>query len=80
MKSLCWHTFEDILHRLHQEGCYLHPSQLAEFFVWHGLPVDLQYVPTSLRQRAMQINDNYLGDMARLEAVDDLPWYSHQFN
>ncbi|MDX2245060.1 MAG: hypothetical protein NW224_30655 [Leptolyngbyaceae cyanobacterium bins.302] len=74
-----WHTFEDVLARLHQEGIYLHPHQLAEFFVWHGLPVDLRYVPSRLQQRATQINDNYLGDMARLEAFDEPPWYSHRF-
>jgi len=75
-----WHTFEEILFRLHQEGIYLHPAQLAEFFVKHGLPVDLKYVPLRLRQRATQINDNYLGNMARLEAIEELPWYSHRFN
>jgi len=75
-----WHTFEEILQRLHQEGYYLHPHQLAEFFIRHGLPVDLQHVPAQLRQRAKQINDNYLGDLAQLEVVDDLPWYSHQLN
>ncbi|EKQ68113.1 hypothetical protein OsccyDRAFT_2628 [Leptolyngbyaceae cyanobacterium JSC-12] len=75
-ESRRWHTFEDILRRLHQEGLYLHPHQLATFFVWHGLPVDLQYVPPCLQQRAAQINDNYLGDMARLEAFDEPPWYS----
>ncbi|MDX2231680.1 MAG: hypothetical protein NW220_18745 [Leptolyngbyaceae cyanobacterium bins.349] len=74
-----WHTFEDILWRLHQEGCYVRPEQLAEFFVWHGLPVDLRYVPAQLHQRATQINDNYLGDMVRLEPFDEPPWYSHRF-
>lgn len=75
-----WHTFEDILHRLHQEGLYLHPTQLAEFFVHHGLPVDLHYVPAHLMQRATQINDNYLGDLARLEERAEPLWYSHQFD
>lgn len=74
--TLSWHSFEDILQRLHQEGIYLHPHQLAEFFVWHGLPVDLRYVPEHLKQKATKINDNYLGDMARLEDVADFPWYS----
>uniref|UniRef100_A0A832H5V5 Uncharacterized protein n=1 Tax=Oscillatoriales cyanobacterium SpSt-402 TaxID=2282168 RepID=A0A832H5V5_9CYAN len=71
-----WPTFEEILRRLHQEGIYLHPHQLATFFVWHGLPVDLQYVPAALQQRAAQINDNYLGEMARLETLNEPSWYS----
>lgn len=75
-----WQTFEEILKRLHQEGVYLHPHQLATFFVWHGLPVDLQYVPMDLKQRASQINDNYLGDMARLETVDEPLWYSYSLH
>jgi hypothetical protein len=74
-----WHTFEDVLWRLHQDGIYVHPAQLAEFLVRHGLPVDLKYVPAHLRQRATQINDNYLGDMAQLEELEEPPWYSHQF-
>ncbi|MBF2025857.1 MAG: hypothetical protein IGS48_03705 [Oscillatoriales cyanobacterium C42_A2020_001] len=71
-----WPTFEEILRRLHQEGIYLHPHQLATFFVWHGLPVDLRYVPAGLQQRAAKINDNYLGDMARFEALNEPLWYS----
>ena len=75
-----WHTFEEILRRLHQEGIYVHPHQLAKFYIYHGLPVDLRYVPEQLQQRATRINDNYLGDMARLEPVNELPWYSHRFS
>lgn len=75
-----WPTFEVMLRQLHQEGIYLHPTQLAEFLVRHGLPVDLQYVPVHLRHRATQINDNYLGDMARLEPRAEPPWYSHRFS
>lgn len=67
-----WPTFADILRRLHQERIYLHPHQLAEFMVRHGLPVDLCYVPAHLQQKAKQINENYQGDMAR-EAVGEEP-------
>ncbi len=62
-----WHTFMDILQGLHRDGIYLHPDQLAEFFVRHGLPVDLQYVPGHLQERARHINTYYQGDMARVE-------------
>ncbi len=61
-----WPTFEDMLHRLHAEGIYLHPDQLAEFLLCHGLPVHLRYVPKHLQQKARQINQHYQGDMARL--------------
>lgn len=69
-----WHSFEGILHRLHREGVYLHPHQLAEFMLWHGLPVDLCYVPKHLQHRAKTINDNYQGDMARSESTFQLPY------
>jgi hypothetical protein len=72
-----WHTFEDILYRLHQEGILLHPHQLAEFFLMHGIPVDLRYVPESLQQRAIALNGSYRGDMARLDEVCTNPWYSY---
>lgn len=62
-----WPTFEEILTRLHQEGIYIHAEQLAEFFLTHGLPVHLQYVPAHLQEKARAINENYQGDMARLE-------------
>jgi hypothetical protein len=62
-----WPTFEEILHRLHQEGIYIHSEQLAEFLLTHGLPVHLQYVPSHLQEKARVINENYQGDMARLE-------------
>lgn len=71
-----WHTFTDILQRLHQEHILIHPEQLAEFMVRHGLPVDLRFVPKHLQQRAKVINANYQGDMARLEAVAES---SHSF-
>lgn len=70
-----WHSFEEILQRLHQEGIYLHPNQLAEFFVAHGLPVDLSYVPDHLKSKAARINANYLGDMARSEENHESSWY-----
>ncbi len=73
-----WPTFEDMLYQLHQEGIYLHPHQLAGFLLQHGLPVNLEYVPTHLQQKAIEINSNYQGDMARLEERDDGPWYSEQ--
>lgn len=73
-----WPTFEDILYQLHQDGIYLHPHQLAEFLLRHGLPVNLEYVPPHLKQKARAINCNYQGDMARLEERDDGPWYSEQ--
>lgn len=72
-----WHTFEDVLSRLHQEGIFVHPDQLAEFFVQHGLPVDLRYVPAHLQHKATRINDNYEGDMVRLEEFEEPPWYSY---
>jgi len=68
-----WHTFDDMLRRLHREHIYIHPEQLAEFLVRHGLPVDLRYVPQSLQPRAKVINANYQGDMARLENIRELP-------
>lgn len=68
-----WPTFADILRRLHQERIYLHPHQLAEFMLRHGLPVDLCYVPAHLQHKAKQINDNYQGDMAREAVVGELP-------
>ncbi|UBF28473.1 hypothetical protein K9N68_11700 [Kovacikia minuta CCNUW1] len=66
-----WHTFPEILQRLHHEGIYIHPHQLAEFFLWHGLPVDLDYVPKHLQQRAAFVNANYQGDMARSEVAKE---------
>lgn len=60
-----WPTFEEILDRLHEEGIYIHSEQLAEFLLFHGLPVDLEYVPACLRQRAIFINQHYQGDMAK---------------
>lgn len=75
-----WHTFEDILQRLHREGILLHPHQLAEFLLRHGLPVDHHYVPQHLQKMATRINDNYQGSMARLEAMHEPPWYSIFFD
>ncbi|WP_421658579.1 hypothetical protein [Leptothermofonsia sp. ETS-13] len=72
-QSARWHTFPEILQRLHQERIFIHPDQLAEFMLYHGLPVDLCYVPKHLKQRAKLINNNYQGDMARLEVVKDQP-------
>ena len=67
-----WHSFDEILIRLHREGIYIHAEQLAEFLVFHGLPVDLQYVPSHLQQRAKQINQHYQGDLAKSSVIPDL--------
>lgn len=70
-----WYSFSAMLRRLHAEGVYLHPHQLAEFLLAHGLPVDLCYVPEGLKQKAIFINTHYLGDMAALnENSDEQPW------
>lgn len=68
-----WHTFAEILQRLHREQIYIHPDQLAAFFLFHGLPVDLKYVPQHLHAKAKRINANYQGDLAQLEEVSELP-------
>ncbi|MDX2100701.1 MAG: hypothetical protein SFW36_23215 [Leptolyngbyaceae cyanobacterium bins.59] len=62
-----WHTFPKILGQLHEQGIYIHPEQLAEFMLFHGLPVDLCYVPPHLQEKATMVNAHYRGDMARLE-------------
>ncbi len=72
-QSTGWPTFPEILQQLHQAGIYIHHHQLAEFFLRHGLPVELDYVPEHLRQRAEKINANYQGDMAKLETVQGQP-------
>lgn len=61
-----WPTFEEILQCLHTQGIFIHPEQLAEFLLAHGLPVHLRYVPARLQLKALAINQNYQGDMARL--------------
>lgn len=64
-----------MLRRLHAEGVYLHPHQLAEFLLAHGLPVDLSHVPAHLREKAILVNTHYRGDMAALdEDSDEQPW------
>jgi hypothetical protein len=69
-----WVTFEKMLLRLHKEGMYLHPEQLAEFLLFHGIPVHLRYVPSHLKQRAIAINENYQGDMVQLiDEWDETP-------
>jgi len=67
-----WHTFEGMLGRLHQEGIYIDSDQLAEFLLSHGLPVYLRYVPAHLQQKAIAINQNYRGDMAKLAEDKEL--------
>lgn len=60
-----WPTFPELLQHLHQEGIYIHAEQLAEFLLFHGLPVELCYVPEHLQERAKSINEHYQGDMVR---------------
>jgi hypothetical protein len=70
-----WPTFAELVIRLHQEGILIHPDQLAEFLLRHGLPVDLCYVPDRLKPKAKIINSQYQGDMARLEDMNDPYWH-----
>lgn len=51
-----WRTFPQILQQLHREGIDVHPDQSGEFFLAHGLPVDLQYVPPHLGAKVTQIH------------------------
>ena len=70
-----WPTFEEILQRLHTQGIFIHPEQLAEFLLAHGLPVHLRYVPTRLQLKALAINQNYQGDMVSLiEELEPPSW------
>jgi len=70
-----WQTFEEILQRLHKQGIYIHSEQLAEFMLRHGLPVHLRYVPAHLRSKAIQVNQNYQGDMVRqIEELEQPCW------
>lgn len=61
-----WRSFEEILKKLHREGLYIHPEQLAEFLLAHGIPVPIRYVPQHLQEKAKSVNENYKGDMAKL--------------
>ena len=70
-----WQTFEEMLQGLHKSGIYIHPEQLAEFLLSHGLPVNLCYVPKHLQQKAKLINEKYQGDLARLEETTDEPYW-----
>ncbi len=70
-----WHTFSELILRLHREGIYIHPHQLAEFLLGHGLPVDPCYVPPRLKHKATTVNALYEGDMARLEEMKDPFWH-----
>lgn|ERR687885_158275 len=70
-----WPTFEEILHNLHTQGIYIHSEQLAEFMLAHGLPVHLRYVPAHLRPKAMQVNQSYEGDMARIIEELEHPYW-----
>ncbi|MBD0364225.1 MAG: hypothetical protein ICV55_15875 [Coleofasciculus sp. C3-bin4] len=70
-----WQTFEEILQRLHKQGIYIHSEQLAEFLLRHGLPVHLRYVPAHLHSKAIQVNQNYQGDMVRqIEELEQPCW------
>lgn len=71
----CWPTFEEMLQNLHAKGIYIHPDQLAEFLLAHGLPVHLRYVPAHLRSKAIQVNENYRGDMVQIvEELNPPSW------
>lgn len=70
-----WPTFEDILHNLHAQGIYIHSEQLAEFMLGHGLPVHLRYVPAHLRSKAMEVNQNYKGDMVLVVEEFNSPYW-----
>jgi hypothetical protein len=74
LKDESWHTFEEILSRLHAEGIYIDADQLAAFLLHHGLPVHLRYVPPHLRDKAMTVNQSYQGDMAQLIEEWDYPY------
>ncbi|MEW6496157.1 MAG: hypothetical protein AB1589_27105 [Cyanobacteriota bacterium] len=70
-----WPTFEEMLQNLHAKGIYIHPDQLAEFLLAHGLPVHLRYVPVHLRSKAIRVNENYQGDMVKIvEELDSPSW------
>ena len=70
-----WPTFEEILQNLHIQGIYIHSEQLAEFLLAHGLPVHPRYVPTHLRSKAIEVNQNYSGDMVRVVEELDPPYW-----
>jgi hypothetical protein len=70
-----WPTFEEILQGLHKQGIYVHSEQLAEFMLAHGLPVHLRYVPSHLRHKALEVNQNYQGDMVQvIEELEHPSW------
>lgn len=70
-----WPTFEEMLQNLHGQGIYIHPDQLAEFLLAHGLPVHLRYVPVHLRSKAIKVNENYQGDMVQIiEELEPPSW------
>lgn len=71
----CWPTFEEMLQSLHSQGIYVHPEQLAEFLLAHGLPVHLRYVPGHLRRKALEVNQNYQGDLVQvIEELEPTSW------
>lgn len=70
-----WPTFEEILQALHKQGIYVHSEQLAEFLLAHGLPVHLRYVPNHLRHKALEVNQNYQGDLVKvIEELEHPSW------
>lgn len=71
-----WSTLAEIVYRLHLEGIYIRVEQLAEFMLLHGLPVDLQYVPKRLQEKAKAINASYQGEGAQVSLQPDgYEWY-----
>ncbi|NEP11765.1 MAG: hypothetical protein F6J92_36420 [Symploca sp. SIO1A3] len=69
-----WPTFEALLRRLHREGIDIHAEQLAEYLLANGLPVHLRYVPKHLRAKAIEVNQNYRGNMVRLIEEQEQGW------
>jgi hypothetical protein len=41
----------------------------------HGLPVHLRYVPAHLRSKAMEVNQNYQGDMVLVVEEFNSPYW-----
>ncbi len=71
-------TLSEILYRLHLEGIYIRLDQLVEFMLLHGLPVDLEFVPERLQEKAKAMNTNYQGERAQVSLVpDEYEWYVH---
>ena len=76
-----WSTLSEILYRLHLEAIYIRVDQLVEFMLLHRLPVDLEYVPKRLQEKAKAMNTNYQGDLAQVShEADKYEWYVHNLD